>query len=131
VNPDYQNHPDRMSHQVVNPAVYNTLADYMDGKPKVQFKEPENRKIAFGDQRSIPDVTCDSLTGAQNRLESAGFSVSIGSPVDSNCPAGTAAETNPSGRTIKGGVVVINPSNGKSDKPPAGPGQPTAKPPRR
>jgi membrane peptidoglycan carboxypeptidase len=134
VNPDYQNHPGRMSHDVVNPAVYYTLGDYMKGKPKVQFKEAENRKIAIGDQRSIPDVTCDSLTAAQNRLESAGFSVSIGAPVDSNCPAGTAAGTNPSGRTIKGGVVVINPSNGKTNQPtgPGGPGGPTSStPPRR
>jgi membrane peptidoglycan carboxypeptidase len=117
VNPDYQNHPDRMSHQLVNPAVYNTLADFMKGKPKVQFKEPGDRKIALGDQRSIPDVTCDSLSGAQNRLESAGFSASIGSAVDSDCPAGTAAETNPSDRTIKGGVVVIYPSTGHGNQP--------------
>jgi len=114
VNPDYQDHSDRMSHQIVNPAVYYTLADFMKGKPKVQFKEPENHKIAVGDQRSIPEVTCSSISSAQSELESAGFSVSIGGEVDSTCPKGTAAGTNPSGRTIKGGVVVIEPSNGKA-----------------
>ena len=113
VNPDFQNHYDHMRHDLVNPAVWNTLGDYMQGKPSVQFKEPENRKIAVGDQRSIPDVTCDSINEAQDRLESAGFTVSVGSSVDSTCPAGTAADTNPSNRTIKGGVVVIEPSNGK------------------
>ncbi|WP_169789798.1 transglycosylase domain-containing protein [Actinoplanes subtropicus] len=113
VNPDYQDHPDRMSHQIVNPAVWNTLADFMDGKPKVQFKTPDNEKIAYGDQRSIPDVSCDSIGDAKDRLEGAGFDVSVGNTVDSTCPAGTAADTNPSGRTIKGGVVVIEVSNGQ------------------
>jgi len=117
VNPDYQDHSDRMSHQIVNPAVWNTLADYMDGKPKVQFKTPDSDKIAYGDQRSIPDVSCDSISQAKDRLEGAGFDVSVGNTVDSTCPAGTAAGTNPSGRTIKGGVVVIEVSNGKSAQP--------------
>ena len=113
VNPDYPDHPYPMSHHIVNPAVQYTLADYMNGKPKVQFKEPDNKKIAVGDLRSIPDVTCATISDAQNRVEGAGFSVTIGSSVDSNCPAGTAADTNPPSRTIKGGLVVIEPSNGK------------------
>jgi membrane peptidoglycan carboxypeptidase len=135
VNPDYQNHPDHLRHYQVNPAVYYTLADYMKGKPKIQFKKPENRKIAYGDQRRIPDVECDSISSARNRLSGAGFSVSVSAQqVDSTCPAGTAAGTDPSGRTIKGGVVVIQVSNGKGAQP-GGPGQPsvppTIGPPRR
>jgi len=132
VNPDYQNHPDHMSHQVVNPAVWNTLADYMDGKPKVQFKTPDSDKIAYGDQRSIPDVSCDPISQAKDRLEGAGFDVSVGNTVDSTCPAGTAADTNPSGRTIKGGVVVIEVSNGKGAQPDTNPSLPvpTIKPTR-
>jgi membrane peptidoglycan carboxypeptidase len=117
VNPDYQNHKDRLRHDQVNPAVYRTLADFMKGKPKVQFKKPENRKIAYGDQRSIPDVTCDTIRSARNRLENAGFSVSVGREVDSTCPAGTAAGTDPEGRTIKNGWVIIEVSNGKDAKP--------------
>jgi membrane peptidoglycan carboxypeptidase len=124
VNPDYQNHPDHMSHQISNPAVWNTLADYMKGKPKIQFKRPENTKIAYGDQRRIPDVECDSISSARSRLDGAGFSVSLGQDVDSKCPAGTAAGTNPSGRTIKGGVVVIEVSNGKGAQQPPIPGLP-------
>ncbi|MGX6603905.1 transglycosylase domain-containing protein [Micromonosporaceae bacterium Da 78-11] len=124
VNPDYQNHSDHMDHHKVNPAVYNTLGDYMKGKPKVQFKEPGDRKIAVGDQKSIPDVTCSSIGAATSRLEDAGFSVTVGSSVDSTCPEGTAADTNPSGSTIKGGVVVIETSNGKGNKPEE-PGAPT------
>jgi membrane peptidoglycan carboxypeptidase len=125
VNPDYQDHSDRMSHGIVNPAVWNTLGDFMKGKPKVQFKTPGDDKIATGDQRSIPDVTCDSIDSARNRLEGAGFDVSIGNDVDSKCPAGTAAGTNPSGRTIKGGVVIIEKSNGKGAEQPKTPELPT------
>ncbi|WP_433385962.1 transglycosylase domain-containing protein [Actinoplanes sp. CA-142083] len=124
VNPDYQDHSDRMSHGIVNPAVWNTLGDFMKGKPKVQFKTAGDDKIATGDQRSIPDVTCDSIDSARNRLEGAGFEVSVGGDVDSKCPAGTAAGTNPSGRTIKGGVVVIEKSNGKGAQQPQTPDQP-------
>jgi membrane peptidoglycan carboxypeptidase len=133
VNPDYQNHKDRLEHDQVNPAVYRTLADYMKGKPKVQFKKPENRKIAFGERRYIPDVECDTLNRARNRLERAGFTVYVSSSeIDSKCPEGTAAGTSPSGRTVKNGVVVIEVSNGKSDEPPpttpAPPGTPTIPP---
>ncbi|MEV8509491.1 transglycosylase domain-containing protein [Actinoplanes sp. NPDC051475] len=121
VNPDYQDHSDRMSHQIVNPAVWGTMADYMDGKPKVEFKKPGSRKISIGDQRSIPDVTCATIDGARARLEDAGFSASVGAEVDSNCPKGTAAGTNPGGRTIKGGYVSIEVSKGKPDDKPKDP----------
>ena len=135
VNPDYQNHRDRERHDVVNPAVYRTLADYMDGKEKVQFKRPENRKLAYGDQRSIPDVTCDSLGNALDRLEDVGFAAEVGGKVDSSCPPGTAAGINPGGRTIKNGVVVVEVSNGREAIPPS-PGTPPifqlpGRPPRR
>jgi membrane peptidoglycan carboxypeptidase len=128
VNPDYADHPDRMQHSIVNPAVWETMADYMKGKPKEQFKKPENSKMAFGDLRYIPNVTCDSIGDAKARLQGAGFTVSIGAAIDSKCPAGTAADTSPSGRTIKGGVVVIQPSNGRNaeqqPQPPILPGWP-------
>ncbi|WP_229075077.1 transglycosylase domain-containing protein [Actinoplanes sp. DH11] len=131
VNPDYQNHRDRLRHEQVNPAVYRTLADYMDGRERVQFKRPENRRIAYGDRRSIPDVECDPLNRARNRLERAGFSVDIGREVDSTCPAGTAAGTDPSGRTVKNGVVVIQVSSGRGGEPatPGAPGAPPSRPP--
>jgi membrane peptidoglycan carboxypeptidase len=41
VNPDWAGHPDHMSHDVVNPAVWNTMADYMRGKPVEEFLTPE------------------------------------------------------------------------------------------
>jgi membrane peptidoglycan carboxypeptidase len=134
VNPDYQNHSDHMRHPVVNPAVYNTLADYMKGKPKIQFRKPASSKIAYGDQRRIPDVECDSVSSARSRIAGAGFAVSTGgSEVDSKCPKGTVAGTDPTGRTIKGGVVVLQISNGKGATPTVPPGGPAPPPgrPRR
>ncbi|MFC7530365.1 transglycosylase domain-containing protein [Actinoplanes sp. GCM10030250] len=116
-NPDYAEHRDRMSHDVINPTVQHTLAEYMKGKDKEQFKKPGSTKIAYGDQRSIPNVECDPLGSARSRLESAGFEVSIGGEIDSKCPKGTAAGTNPSGKTIKNGAVIIEVSNGKNEKP--------------
>jgi membrane peptidoglycan carboxypeptidase len=129
VNPDYQNHRDRMSHDIVNPAVWDTMRDYLKGKPRVQFKKPGSSKISIGDQRSIPDVTCATLAGAKARIESAGFTASVGQEVESDCPKGTAAGTNPGGRTIKNGYVSIEISKGKGDDEPDQPGKP--KKPRR
>ena len=126
VNPDYQAHKDRLRHNQVNPAVYRTLGDYMRTRPYEQFKRPENRKVVYGDQRRIPDVECDSINSARNRLESAGFAVVVGNgEVDSGCPAGTAAGTEPRRRTVKNGVVTIEVSNGKGGATSTIPGSPT------
>jgi membrane peptidoglycan carboxypeptidase len=134
VNPDWANHNDSMNHDIVNPAVYNTVADFMRGKPKEQFKKPDDRKMAVGEQRSIPNVECDSIADAKSRLQTAGFQVAVGAPAPSKCPAGTAAGTNPSGQTVKGGFVQITPSGGGGNQPggggpiiinpPNGPGRP-------
>ncbi|HEU4346410.1 MAG TPA: transglycosylase domain-containing protein [Actinoplanes sp.] len=40
VNPDWAGHRDRMSHDVVNPAVWSAMADYMKGRPQEEFKTP-------------------------------------------------------------------------------------------
>jgi membrane peptidoglycan carboxypeptidase len=42
VNPDWADHPDHMSHGIVNPAVYRTVADYMEGRPVEEFKKPSD-----------------------------------------------------------------------------------------
>ncbi|MFI5932427.1 transglycosylase domain-containing protein [Actinoplanes sp. NPDC051494] len=119
VNPDWQNHTDRMEHSIVNPAVWETMRDYLKGTPKVQFKKPGSKKISIGDQRSIPGVECSPIDSAISRVENAGFNASRGQEVESNCPKGTAAGTNPSGKTIKNGYVSIEVSAGpkKEEKP--------------
>ncbi|SDY13340.1 Membrane carboxypeptidase (penicillin-binding protein) [Micromonospora pattaloongensis] len=112
-DPDWAQTTSVMDHNKVNPAVYRTLRDGMKGKPKVDFTPP-NGKIVEGDQRSIPDVTCVSIETARSRIEGAGFQAVVdNNPVTSSCPKGTAAGTSPSGRTIKGGTVTIQVSEGK------------------
>jgi membrane peptidoglycan carboxypeptidase len=119
VNPDHQNHPYKMRHDVVNPAVEKTLRDIMKGKKKVQFKEPKGTKIALGEQREIPGVECVSVDEAKSRIEGAGFEATVGAEVASDCPKGQAAGTEPAGRTVKGGFVSIEVSAGKKKEEPA------------
>ncbi|WP_436528177.1 transglycosylase domain-containing protein [Actinoplanes sp. HUAS TT8] len=122
--PDWQDHHDKMSHDVINGAVQYTLKDFMKGKPSVQFKQPTDDKVSVGDLRDVPDVTCDSIDTAQNKISDAGFDPVTGPSVDSDCPAGTAAGTSEN-RTIKGGAVSIEVSNGtKKDDNKNQPGQP-------
>ncbi|GAA1879518.1 penicillin-binding protein [Asanoa iriomotensis] len=123
-DPDYAETPHDMEHDIVNPAVYETLRDGMKAMkaPKKEFTAPSTGKMINGDQRSIPNVECASVDTARSRISAAGFDVEVDNlPVDSKCPAGSVAGTSPEGRTIKGGVVVIQVSNGKGGAP-AGPG---------
>jgi membrane peptidoglycan carboxypeptidase len=124
VNPDYANHHDEMEHGIVNPAVWNTMADYLRGNPQIQFKKPGSDKISIGEQRSIPDVKCDSAGSAKAQIEGAGFQVSVsGDQIASDCPAGTVAATSPDGHTIKNGFVSLQLSSGPKSNPTKNPGQ--------
>ncbi|HEX6970478.1 MAG TPA: transglycosylase domain-containing protein [Micromonosporaceae bacterium] len=123
-DPDWAQTTHRFSHYEVNRAVWETLADAMKGKPAKEFTPPSG-KLINGDQRSIPNVACRSVSSAKSRLRNAGFEVVIDrTPVDSSCPAGTVARTNPSGRTVKGGVVNIQISNGSGAQPSTRPTEP-------
>ena len=126
VNPDYQNHPYRMDHDNVDPVVQRVLRDVMKGEPKQQFKKPGSRKLTLGEQRSIPEVSCVGVAEAKSRLEAAGFLTSTGATVASDCPEGTAARTEPSGRTVQGGFVSILVSAGRpaGDEPTGAPKPP-------
>ncbi|GAB2943154.1 transglycosylase domain-containing protein [Micromonospora polyrhachis] len=114
-DPDWAQTTDVMSHNIVNPAVYETLRDAMKGKPSIEFTPPGS-KTANGDQVSIPNVKCQSVDAARARIKDAGFDVEVDNrQVDSSCPAGTVAGTSPDGRTVKGGTVTIEVSNGKQN----------------
>ncbi|WDZ85752.1 penicillin-binding protein [Micromonospora cathayae] len=144
-DPDWPQTNVKMKHgekDGINPPVYETLRDAMKGKERINFTPPKG-KIVEGDQRSIPRVRCESVDTARNRLKGAGFEVVVSDvKVSSNCPAGSVAGTSPDGRTIKGGVVTIQlsdgsgggapgdseggtpPANGPGNRPPNGPGRP-------
>jgi len=124
-DPDWPETTAKMDHGIVNPAVYKTLADIMRGKPQQDFPRP-SEKIAYGTQRQIPTVTCQTVQAATSTLEGAGFRVELNpTPIPSSCPAGTVAGTEPAGRTIDGGLVVLRTSTGVAGTPP------TASPPPR
>jgi membrane peptidoglycan carboxypeptidase len=126
-DPDWAETTERMNHGIVNPVVQETLRDAMKGKPAIEFTPPSG-KIVTGDQKRIPDVQCDAIDRARERLEAAGFVVEIDSmPIDSACPANRVAGTEPSGRTIKGGTVIIKISNGKLTNQPSSPSPPPSR----
>ncbi|WP_245736614.1 penicillin-binding protein [Micromonospora pattaloongensis] len=106
-DPDWPETTRKMSHRIVNPAVYRTLAAAMAGRRPQDFPRPEPR-LAYGDQVAVPDVTCKSVAEATALLTGAGFQVEVEArPVPSGCPANTVAGTEPSGWTVAGGVVVM------------------------
>jgi membrane peptidoglycan carboxypeptidase len=138
-DPDWPDTTEEMPHNPergkggVNPAVQYTMAEAMKDKPSMQFTKPTD-KMAFGNQVGIPGVTCMGVPEATAVLKNAGFKVDVDNraPVPSSCPAGTVAGTNPSGKTIKGGVVVIQISGGGAPGAGGGggggPGKPPTKP---
>ncbi|NJP34135.1 penicillin-binding protein [Micromonospora thermarum] len=138
-DPDWPQTTQKMGHNEptgINPPVYETLRDAMKGKERINFTPPGN-KIREGDQRRIPDVKCVSVDQAKSRVEGAGFDAVVSSnKVPSTCPANTAAGTSPDGRTIKGGVVMIQvssgagntPKPGSTGTPPTNPGRPPGRP---
>jgi membrane peptidoglycan carboxypeptidase len=111
---------------IINPAVIDTMRDGMKGRSAENFAKP-SEKMAYGDQRRIPDVRCRPVDEARSRLRGAGFDPAVNAtPEASNCPAGTVSRTEPSGRTVKGGVVMIYVSNGQAARP--NPTNPTSQP---
>ncbi|WP_328369296.1 transglycosylase domain-containing protein [Micromonospora zamorensis] len=132
-DPDWPQTNVKMKHgekDGINPPVWETLRDAMKGKKAIQF-EPPGQKISEGDQRSIPSVSCIPLDQAKSRIKGAGFEPVVSdAKVKSSCPPGTAHGTSPDGRTIKGGIVTIQVSNGGGGTTPGntggpgGPGQP-------
>jgi membrane peptidoglycan carboxypeptidase len=112
-NPDFAETPhDRTAPMKVNTAVTLTMRDAMKGKPKVQFKKPPQILIV-GKKRSIPGVECRPPGAARAAIERAGFEVSVDNErVDSRCPEGTVARTDPRGFTSEGSNVTLIISGG-------------------
>jgi membrane peptidoglycan carboxypeptidase len=122
-DPDNAQTKERFEHAGgVNPAVQNAMKYAMANKPSLNFEKP-SQKIAYGVQVNIPNVKCNSQEQASKKLRDAGFEVDVASQrVASECPPGTVASTDPSGRAAQGSVVVLNLSGGPGAQPSAGPG---------
>jgi membrane peptidoglycan carboxypeptidase len=121
-DPDWPRTNQRFKHDQVNPAVAQTVRDAVKQRPVAQFTAP-SRDMAFGKRASIPNVKCNSVEQARNKLQRAGFEVDVGSQrVGSDCPVGTVAKTDPEGSTVKAGVVVLVLSGGPGAPNPGGSG---------
>jgi membrane peptidoglycan carboxypeptidase len=115
-DPDHAQADHQMSATKVNTAVMQTMKAAMKGLPSKNFTPPSS-KMTTGKRVSIPNVKCQSIAAATSRLRAAGFQVDVDDkPIDSTCPAGTVARTDPEGFTVERGVVLIIPSNGKPPK---------------
>lgn len=83
-----------------------------------QFPPPDQnltRRVV----KDLPSVVGMSIEEATNTLKDAGFSVTEGSPVDSDLAAGLVAEQNPGAGQVAGGTTVtISPSNGQGSTVP-------------
>ncbi|WP_300265891.1 transglycosylase domain-containing protein [Microbacterium sp.] len=78
-----------------------------------QFPQP-SKDLTRRVLRDLPSVVGMSVEEATQTLEGAGFSVNVGSPVDSDVAAGLIAEQDPgAGRVAGGATVTISPSNGQ------------------
>lgn len=72
----------------------------------------------------LPSVVGQTVEEATSALENAGFSVSVGDPVDSDLAAGLVAQQDPAaGQAASGTTVTISPSNGQAAKLPDVTGQ--------
>lgn len=77
------------------------------------FPEPD-QKLTRPVYVDLPSVVGMSVGDATSTLESRGFGVSVGSPVDSDLPEGTVATQDPGAGQVSGGTTVtISPSSGK------------------
>ncbi len=116
VDPDWPDTTQKMKHKGdrgINAAVQEAMRDALAGKQAIPFTPPKNQKLITGTQSNIPPVACMSVPDATAALKGAGFRVETAKgQVPSPCPAGSVATSNPTGRTLRGGLVVILISSG-------------------
>jgi len=117
-DPDFAQQPhDPSFPQHINKAAVNTMRDAVANLPKIDFARPPDI-LVYGKTVPIADYTCKAPTDALSGLTAAGFVPQVQTtPIDSPCPAGTVAKTDPAGSGSKGTSVSIFISNGNGAKP--------------
>jgi membrane peptidoglycan carboxypeptidase len=124
-DPDRAEPNHQMTSYLVNMAVAYTMKDALKGQKSMKFATP-SAKYTTGKRVDIRSVTCKSVDEARSILRGQGFQVEVDShQVNSSCPAGSVAGTEPDGSTIEDGYVLLKISNGHAPGPPTpNPGQP-------
>jgi membrane peptidoglycan carboxypeptidase len=116
-DPDWAQTTEQMESDLVRSSVMLILRDAMRGVDGQDWPPPEDRDLIRGTEIDVPNVECLTVEAAENRLEDAGFDVQIqDDPVDSDCPAGRVAGTDPSGEAFEGDTVQLEISNGSGDE---------------
>lgn len=78
-----------------------------DGQPNPEFGAPSNDQV-FGRPVPVPSVVGQDQATATRTLEQAGFTVSVGAPVNSDTvPAGAVATQTPSGSATPGSLITL------------------------
>ncbi|MGW4467127.1 penicillin-binding protein [Micromonospora sp. NPDC004704] len=112
-DPDLPGGTTGMPREVVSPAVSQTLADAMEGRPEREFPKATATLMGLPEQ-PLPKLKCLPAQQATERLRAAGFRVAVyPKRVDSDCPEGVVAETDPGTRAVTGAVVTLRLSNGR------------------
>ncbi|MFC8191732.1 penicillin-binding protein [Cellulomonas sp. NPDC057328] len=89
----------------------------LDGAQVPGFVSPNDRQL-FGERGNVPSVVGLSEQDARDRLQRAGFRVSVSNEqVASSVPAGAVAEQSPSGSASRGATVTLRLSNGQPPAP--------------
>jgi membrane peptidoglycan carboxypeptidase len=79
-----------------------------------------DRNLTRRVMKDLPNVVGKSIDEAKNIIENAGFSVQVGTPIDSTVGAGLVAEQTPGAGSAPGGTTVtLIPSTGVAPPPPA------------
>ena len=104
----------------------------LEGKKSPNFVEP-NPDVVQGVPTDVPSVISMSRDQAQQTIEAAGFSMAVGSFVDSGLPRGTIARQSPgpNSKAGSGSTIVVYISDGSPPAPPPQPQpQPNPQPPK-
>ncbi len=83
-----------------------------DAYPGTAFPKPDSN-LTRNVLTEVPNVVGKTMDEAKSILETAGFTVAEGAPVDSDQPANIVAAQTPSGQAASGTTVTISPSNGQ------------------
>jgi membrane peptidoglycan carboxypeptidase len=82
-----------------------------DGQENPGFADPSSEDV-YGKQVTIPSVVGMDQATATTTLEDAGFTVAIGTPVDSDLSAGVVVSQDPTGTTVVGSTITLVTSTG-------------------
>jgi membrane peptidoglycan carboxypeptidase len=83
----------------------------LDGQPNPGFADPSSEDV-FGKPIPVPSVVGQDEATARTTLEAAGFTVTIGTPVDSTTAAGLVVSQDPSGTAVAGSAITLVLSTG-------------------